>query len=699
MFKLSSAAVAAIVFASGFSSLGLRAYGEDSGSASAKNVPAHMKTESPSPQLGPWGYPLDALDYDVSPGDDFFQFANGTWLEMTDIPAHRSGTGFSVSMKQRVEARIEAIIRDLQDTDLETGSNEQKIRDLYLSFANGEQIEALGLAPFEADLERLRAIETHEGVAEAMADAALGTGGVFGISVGVDTMDPERYTIWARQSGLGLPDRSYYLRGGTRLRQQRVEYAVYIARVLHLLGVEKAAKRAQYVMALETDIARAQWSKARQRDVSQTYHRMDVSALEEAVPDYPWAEHLRASGFEEAESLVVRELGAFDDLAEVFADTPVEVWKDYLLFHYASNNAKYMPEVFADMRFEYFGRTLKGQLAQRSRAERGIGFVDDMLSHAVGQLYVERYFSEQSKLQVAAMFENVRTAFSARIDELDWMTPATKEAAQEKLAAMTAKIGYPDTWRDYDGLEVEADNLFGNVQRWRVHARERRNARLGTVVDTSEWSRGPQTVNAFYSHTRNEVFIPAGYIQSPLFDPAADSALNYGAMGSVIGHEIGHGFDDRGAHFDANGQLRNWWADDDREAFEKLGDKLAAQFDAYEPLPGLMVNGRQTLGENIGDLAGVTLAYDAYLLSIGDTEPPVLDGFTGPQRVFLGRAQGRRYKRREDSLRRRILSDSHSPVALRVNGMIRNMDAWYEVFDIQPDDELYLAPEERVKIW
>lgn len=699
MFKLSSAGVAAIVFLSGIGVAGSTAFGETITLPAEKNVPLQFKHNSSEPRIGPWGYPLDALDYDVSPGDDFFQFANGTWLEMTDIPEHRSGTGFSVSIKQRVEARIEAIIQGLQASELEPGSNEQKIRDLYESFADGETIETRGLTPFEADLDRLRSVKTYDEVATTMADAALGVGGIFGIYVGVDSMDPERYTVWARQSGLGLPDRSYYLRGGTRLRQQRVEYTVYIARILHLLGEEKAAKRAQAVMALETEIARAQWSKARQRDISDTYNRMDISALEAEIPNYPWAAHMQAAGLEDTDSLVVRELGAFDGLAEVFARTPIEVWKDYLLFHYASSNAKYMPQAFADTRFEYYGRTLKGQLAQRSRAARGIGFVDDILSHAVGQLYVERYFSEQSKLQVAAMFENVRTAFSARIDALEWMTPATKEAAQEKLAAMTAKIGYPDQWRDYDGLEIVADDLFGNVQRWRIHARTRSNARLGTTVDRSEWSRGPQTVNAFYSHTRNEVFIPAGYIQSPLFDPAADTALNYGAMGSVIGHEIGHGFDDRGAHFDADGQLRNWWAEEDRDAFEKLGDKLAAQFDAYEPLPGLMVNGRQTLGENIGDLAGVTLAYDAYLLSIGDTEPPVLDGFTGPQRVFLGRAQGRRYKRREDSLRRRILSDSHSPVALRVNGMIRNMDAWYEVFDIQPDDELYLAPEERVKIW
>lgn len=700
MYKLRVAGIAAVLFF-GFGVGGFNAYGEEtlSPKKSASAIKSALPENAEGPRLGDWGYPLDALNRDIAPGDDFFEFANGTWLETTDIPDHRSGTGFSVSMNERVEARIERIIQDLRVAALQTGSNEQLIRDLYLSFINDTQIESAGLAPFADDLARIRNAGTHREIAGLMADATLGTGGVFGIYVGIDSKAPTRYTVWASQSGLGLPDRTYYTRGGTRLRQQRAEYVAYIAQMLDLLGEEDAERRAEAVMALETSIARKHWSKAKRRDITRTYNRASIAELQRAMPDYPWADHLRAAGIDGADSLVMREAGAFPHIARIFAETDPRIWRDYLLFHYASANAKYMPQAFAVARFDFFGETLKGQLSQRSREERAIGFVDDMLGQAVGQIYVERYFTEESKLEVAAMFENVRTAFSRRIETLDWMTPATKEAAQEKLAAMTAKIGYPDTWRDYSGLEISSTDLIGNIRRIRAFSRASNSARLGTRVDESEWTRGPQTVNAFYSHTRNEVFIPAGYIQSPLYDPAADSALNYGAMGSVIGHEIGHGFDDRGAHFDAEGRMRNWWAAEDRIAFEALGDKLAAQFSAYEPLPGLMVNGRQTLGENIGDIAGVTLAFDAYLLSIGDDEPPVLDGFTGPQRVFLGRAQGRRYKRREDSLRRRILSDNHSPVSLRVNGMIRNMDAWYDVFDIQPTDKLYLPPEDRVKIW
>jgi predicted metalloendopeptidase len=662
---------------------------------------ADTRIEAPAtPVIAPWGYPLDALDRATTPGDDFFRFANGGWLDATPIPSDRSGTGFSIIMRDRNDARMKKIIDSLQSmSDLSVGSKEQQIRDLYKSFMDEAAIEAAGLTPFADDLAKLRAVDTHEAAALAMSDPAMGIGSLFGVNVGIDSKSPTEYTVYAGQSGLGLPDRSYYLRDGARLKEQRAAYQAYMAEVFTLLGEDDAENRAAKLMAAETALATLHWSRADRRDATRTYNPTTIADLDVSAPGFPWQTYIKAFGLPEIDRIVLREADTFPAVAALFRDTGIDVWRDYLLFHYVSSNADYMPERFAQADFNFYGRVLSGQEVQRPRDKRAIGLVNAFLNQAVGQIYIERFFPEDSKRQMTEIFENIRTAFSMRIDGLEWMTDDTKTAAQAKLAAMTGKIAYPDTWRDYSAISVSADDLFGNIQNARTEGRAYQNARLGTTVDKTEWITGPQTVNAFYSPSRNEAFIPAGYIQSPLFDPAADPALNYGAIGSIIGHEIGHGFDDQGSRYDADGTLQSWWTEEDRAAFDALGDRLATQFDQYEPLPGINVNGRQTLGENIGDLAGITVAYHAYLLSLDGEEPPVLDGFTGAQRVFLGRAQGRRYKRTDDSMRQRLLSAPHSPMNLRVNGMIRNMDEWYEAFEIEEGDALYLAPEDRVKIW
>lgn len=672
--------------------LGLAACG------SGKETPTNASA-SDTPVIEPWGYPLDAVDRNTKPGDDFYRFANGGWLDATEIPSDRPGAGFSYTMLNRNDDRMAEIIESLQTGELTAGSNEQKIRDLYDSFMDADGIEAAGLAPFEADLERLARIETHRDVALAMADASLGTNSIFGIGVGVDSKSPTDYTVYASQSGLGLPDRSYYLREGERLNEQRKAYQAYMATVFELLGEQRPKQRAAKLFQLETELARLHWTRAESRDATRTYNPTKISQLRKDAKGFPWRAYVDALGLQETNTLVLRQIDTFAPVADLFKETPVGVWRDYLTFHYISANADYMPKRFADADFDFYGKVLRGQKERRSRDKRSIGLVNAFLNQAVGQIYIERFFEEESKRQMIEMFENIKAAYKIRIDALEWMTPETKIAAQEKLAAMTGKIAYPDTWRDYSKIDIRADDIFGNVKRARAEGRDFQNARLGTKVDKDEWFAGPQTVNAFYSPTRNEVFIPAGYIQSPLFDPDADQALNYGAIGSIIGHEIGHGFDDQGSRYDAKGELRSWWTDEDREAFDKFGDRLAAQFDQYEPLPGINVNGRQTLGENIGDLAGITAAYHAYLISLDGKEAPILDGFTGPQRFFLGRAQGRRFKRTEESLRQRLLSAPHSPMALRVNGMIRNMDEWYETFGVEEGDALYIAPEDRVKIW
>ena len=677
---------------------GIAACGNNNDDPQGPTPPDNVVEEN-TPLLEPWGYPLAAFDRDTKPGDDFYQFANGGWLDATPIPSDRSGAGFSFTMRDRNDVRMADIIESLQSGDLEAGSNEQKIRDLYQSFMDDAGIEAAGLDPFVEDIGRINAVETHEDVARVMADPALGIGSIFGVGVAADAKSPSEYTVYASQSGLGLPDRSYYLRDSQRLEEQREAYRGYIATVIEMLEGQRSRARAERLFKLEMDIALLHWSRAESRDATRTYNPTLVADLETEAGGFPWRIYLDAFGLGQVDQLVLRQADTFTPVSKLFADTEVDVWKDYLLFRYVSANADYMPKQFADADFDFYGKALSGQQEQRPRDKRSIGLVNAFLNQAVGEIYIDRYFSEESKQQMTQMFENIKAAYVIRIDNLTWMTDATKASAQKKLAAMTGKIAYPDRWRDYSNIDIRPGDIFGNIQRARIENRNFQNARLGTQVDKDEWFTGPQTVNAFYSPTRNEVFIPAGYIQSPLFDPAADPALNYGAIGSIIGHEVGHGFDDQGSRYDADGTLQSWWTAEDREAFDALGNRLANQFNAYEPLPGLNVNGRQTLGENIGDLAGITAAYHAYLISLEGHDAPVLDGFTGPQRFFLGRAQGRRFKATDDNLRRRLLSAPHSPMALRVNGMIRNMDEWHETFNVQAGDGLYLAPEDRVKIW
>lgn len=679
------------------------------------------------PVIQPWGYPLDAFDNDTRPQDDFYRFANGGWLDANEIPSDRSGIGFSVVMRERNETRMTAVIDGLLKGRLKRGSASQQIRDLYLGFMDAERIEKTGTKPFEGDLVRISSASTHNDIAELMADPTLGLGGPFGVFVNIDSKNPERYAVWASHAGLSMPDRSYYLRDDERLQTARQAYRDYIGMALAILpeanpdvdeileqigqfagleglvieaDIKPQVERADGVIALETAIAESHWTRAERRNADRTYNPMTMSELEAYAPGFPFQIYTdQLSDVPDINDIIIREKEAFPALAKLFAETPVEVWKDYLFVQYVSANAQFMPQKYDDLRFEFFGKALSGQQEQRSRDKRALGMVDTWLNQAVGKVYIENFFPEDSKVQVSQMFENIRAAFKIRIENLTWMTADTKKQALYKLENITAKIAYPETWRDYSNVRIRRKDLFENIKRLRQDNFNLSKKRLSLPVDKSEWFTGPQTVNAFYSPTRNEAFVPAGYIQSPLFDPKADPALNYGALGSIIGHEIGHGFDDQGSKYDARGVLQSWWTDEDRAAFDALGDRLAAQFDEYEPLPGLNVNGRQTLGENIGDLAGMTVAYHAYVLSLGGQEAPVLDGFTGKQRFFLGRAQGRRFKRTEESLRRRLLSAPHSPMYLRVNGMIRNMDEWYNAYEVEEGDDLYIAPEDRVRIW
>jgi len=496
-----------------------------------------------------------------------------------------------------------------------------------------------------------------------------------------------------------LPNRAYYLEDNERFIEARAEYQNHVARLLALADIDEAEAKAAAIYALEVEIAELHWPAADRRDATRTYNPYTVADLTEFAPGFPWATYLDASGLANVDQVVIREESAFPGLSALFVSTPVETWNAYVAYRYLRANASYLPTPFYDESFAFFGTVLNGQEAPRERTKRAVAQLNGTLSQAVGRIYIDRYLPPQAKAQMTEIFENIRAALGVRIENLTWMADETKAAALEKLAAMNAKIGYPDVWQDYTALEIRPDDLFGNIRRSRIYEHQLDLERLGQPVDKDEWFTGPQTVNAFYSPTRNEAFIPAGYMQAPLFDAFADPAINYGAIGSIIGHEIGHGFDDQGSRYDAHGELRDWWTEEDRANFDAAGSALVAQFDAYEPIEGMHINGRLTLGENLGDLVGVIVTYDAYVSSLDGEASSVLDGFTGEQRVFLGRAQARRYMRREETMRRRLVSDSHSPMKYRVNGIVRNIDAWYDAFDVQPGDDMYLAPEDRVRAW
>ncbi|MCE2873343.1 MAG: M13 family metallopeptidase, partial [Xanthomonadales bacterium] len=520
--------------------------------------------------------------------------------------------------------------------------------------------------------------------------------------VSIDQKNPDRHVVVLSHAGLGLPEREFYLRDDAQFREIRDQYRAHLARLLELGGIGRAAEAAGAagrILALETEIAKLHWPAAKRRERELTYNPRSRAQLLEMTQGFPLTEALASAGFGKVQEFVVREADAMAPLAALFRQTPVATWREYMAYHYLRSNASVLPQAVDDEVFAFYGKQLNGQPEQRPRWKRGVDAVDDALGEAVGQVYVERHFSPESKAQMSALVENLRKAYAQRIRALPWMTDETKKVALEKLAAFRPKIGYPDRWRDYSALEVSASDSFGNAQRAELFEWQRSIAKLDKPTDRDEWGMTPQTVNAYYSPVFNEIVFPAAILQPPFFDPAADPAVNYGAIGGVIGHEMGHGFDDQGSKSDARGVLRTWWNERDETAFKQLGDRLAEQYSQFEPLPGLRLNGRLSLGENIGDLGGLSVAFEAYRLSLGGRSAAVVDGMTGDQRFFHGWAQVWRTLFREQRLRNQIMTGPHSPAEFRVNGVVRNLDAWYEAFGVKPGDKLYLPPEKRVRIW
>ncbi len=650
-----------------------------------------------SPELGSFGVDLTAIDKSVDPGDNFYEYVNGEWLKTFKIPDEHSSYGSFTMLTERTEQRLKAILEELLRSRAQAGSPEQKIRDFYSSYLDINAINSKGLAPIAGDIALIDQLSSTEEIAAHFLNPALRMKTPIAATIGPDAKRPERYAVYITQSGLGMPSRDYYL--DERFAEKRAKYEAYVATNLSLADFADPNDAAARVVAFETEIARAHWDPAKRRNRDLTYNLKNLEQLEAFAPSLPWRAMFASAGLQSVNEFVLREDDAVRAIADIIATTAPATLRDYLKFQLINANADVLPSAFDDANFAFFGSELKGAPRQKDRWKRSIAAVDASLGEAVARLYVERHFPPGSKAAMDNLVLDLRAVLKERLATLDWMSEDTRGRAAEKLAKFRAKIGYPEKWRDLSALTIVAGDPYGNAKRAQKFEWDFEVARLGEPVDRDEWSISPQTVNAYYNPTLNEIVFPAAILEPPFFDPKADTAVNYGAIGAVIGHEIGHGFDDQGRKSDGDGVLRDWWSSADAEHFSARAREIGAQFAAYEPIEGFAINGDLTMGENIGDLGGLAIAYHAYKLSLGGKEAPVIDGVTGDQRFFLAWAQAWKRIVRDEQLKNQIATDPHSPAQFRVNGVVRNMNAWYEAFNVTPDDDLWLDPEHRIQIW
>jgi putative endopeptidase len=653
--------------------------------------------------IGKWGFDLEGMDSTVKPGDDFYRYAGGAWIKKAQIPADRATWGSMTVLGAKAEEDVKTLAAGLSEKPNAAGSNEQKIADFYSSYLDTKTINELGMKPFEADLARIAAVKSHEEVASLMSSPGFPGNSPIYVVPSMDSKNPDRYILLVGQAGIGLPIRDYYLNKDPQFAAIREKYRVYIAKMLGMAKLGGSAT-AQSVINLETKIAERQWPLEKQRNMDLTYNPKTQKQLLASFPQFPWSVALKTAGLDKQDSFVVAEIGAVAELAKLFRATPVETWRAYMYFHYLNASADIMPSAYDDANFAFFGTVINGLQTPSERWKRAVGALNGprggaTLAEAVGSIYVQRYFSPESKAQVTELVNNLLAAYQSRIQNSDWMSPETRKVAIRKAQTVRVKVGYPDKWRDYSKLDIQPRDAYGNRVRCSVFDWNRLVSRINEKTDRDEWGMAPQTVNAYYNATFNEIVFPAAILQPPYFDPNADPAIIYGGVGAVIGHEMGHGYDDQGAKSDEHGVLRSWWKKEDEDRFRVKTKALAAQFSTYSPVPGLHVNGDYTSGENIGDLGGTAVAFEAYHISLKGKPAPVLDGFTGDQRFYLGWAQVWRSVAREEYLRRATTSDFHSPDEFRVNGIVRNLDGWYEAFHVKDNDKLYLKPEERVRIW
>jgi putative endopeptidase len=657
----------------------------------------------------PAGVDLAGMDKSVKPGNDFDEYANGSWRKVTEIPADRSSTGVFLQVFQKAEKRNAELIRDAAAGKPAEGSNERRIADYYAAYMDEAGIEKNGLKPLKPALAKIDAIASKADLARVLGEGLradvdpinatnLNTEHLFGLFVAQDLQDPSHNVAYLLQGGLGMPNRDYYLGTDKDMVAFRQKYQAYVAAQLKLAGIADDGGKAKVIMDLETKIAKAQASVVDSEDVHKANNPWAVDAFATKAPGLDWTAYFKAAGLAGQKKIVAWQADAIRGLSALVASEPLQAWKDYLAFHAINENAGLLPMGYADLSFDFYGHALQGTPKQRDRWKRAVAATNADLGDAVGQLYVKRYFPASSKAQVQQMVANILAAFSERVDTLDWMTAATKQKAKAKIATIRVGVGYPEIWRDYASIEIRHDDALGNHQRAQALEYHHQLAKLEQPVDRGEWWMTPQTVNAVNLPLQNALNFPAAILEAPFFDPQADAAANYGSIGAVIGHEISHSFDNSGAEFDADGRLANWWTPDDEAHFKAAGQRLVEQYNAYEPLPGLHINGQQTLGENIADVAGLTIAYAAYHKSLEGKPAPVIDGLGGDQRFFLAFAQSWRSKTRDAAVRQQIVTDGHSPGRFRAR-TVRNVDAWYGAYSPKPGEALYLDAKARVRIW
>lgn len=652
---------------------------------------------------------LAGMDRTLKPGDDFFAYSNGAWINATEIPSDRSTYGGNAILTEQVDKDVAALIEGAGASNPAPGSEAAKIAAYYAAYMDEAGIEAKGLQPLKPVLAEIAAISDHKSLStylgstlradvDVMNNTKYATDNLFGLWVAADFDEPTKYAPFLLQGGLSLPNREYYLDASPRMEANREAFRAHIASVLQLAGIADAKEKAARIFDLEDRIAHTHASVRETGDPGKGNNHWTRAAFDAKAPGIDWNAFLDAAGLGQQAGFVIWQPAAFTGEAALVASVPVDTWKEYLAFHYIDRNSNLLPKAFVDERFNFYGKTLSGTPALTERWKRGVAAVNASLGEAVGKLYVARHFPPSSKAAVSEMVTNIIAAFDRRLDALTWMDPATLKEAKAKLTALHVGIGYPDKWRDYAALDVKSDDAFGNAQRAAAFDSNLKIARLGKPVDRDEWVMNPQLVNAVNLPILNALNFPAAELQPPHFDPKSPAAVNYASIGAIIGHEISHSFDNDGSQFDSHGRMRNWWTPSDFEHFQASGAALARQYDAYRPFPDLAVKGEQTLGENIADVAGLAAAYDAYRATLGGRDGPVMDGLTSDQQFFISFAQTWRYKAREAALRQQILTDGHAPAQYRAL-TVRNLDAWYKAFDVQPGETLYLAPKDRVQVW
>ena len=647
------------------------------------------------------GIDLSLISESVKPGDDFYNYANEKWLQNTEIPSDKSNYGIFTLLDDQTRKKVRTLIEAAAMAKTERGSAAQKVGDLYSSVLNVDGRNKAGLDPVKPFLEKVREIKSLKDAAAVMGEfRKSGMGSPLVPYVNVDARKSDAYAVYVTQSGLTLPDRDYYIEDEERYVKLRDELKTYITDILSETGHDSPGDAAAKIIELETKIAEIQWSKTENRDPVATYNKFTARELDEMTGAFPWHVFAENAGLGMRHDFVVRQPTYVKSLAKLFSETDVDTWKDYLLFHVVDDYATSLTEALEKRHFEFHDTAVTGIAEQEPMWKRGVNVTGGAVSELVGQLYVEKHFRPQAKARMNVLVENLKTAFKNRIQTREWMGEGTKKQALEKLSMFTTKIGYPDEWKDYSKLDIVPGKSLGeHMIASSAFDYQRDLNKLGGPVDRGEWHMPPQMINAYYNPVMNEIVFPAAILQPPFFNMAADDAVNYGGIGAVIGHELSHGFDDKGSKYDGKGNLRMWWTEEDRMEFEKRAENLVEQYNQYEPIEGNTVNGELTLGENIGDLGGLSVAYEAYKLSLGDKPAPVIDGLTGDQRFFLGWSQIWRRLYRKPELLRRLVIDPHSPSEYRVNGIVRNMDAWYKAFDIKEGDKLYLPEKDRVRIW